>query len=514
MKPVVTIVFAWIGETDLRCAGVRERRKHDIGDGPIAQAVLLRAFDRVELLCNDGFKREEMDAYVAWLTPQIKSAVRAEHVHLDNPTHHAEVHRAVVDRIERVMKEFEGQPQPRLVFHISPGTPAMHAVWLLLAKSRFGAELIQTSSQNGLETVEVPFEIDAVFIPDYFRRHDEQLAELSAGTSPATAAFDDIKHESRVMKDVIRRAALLAIRSASVLLLGESGTGKELFATAIHNTSPRSGKPLKIVNCGAIPEALVESELFGHKKGAFTGADRDKIGLFEAANGGTVFLDEVGDLPMLAQVKLLRVVQEGVVQAIGDEGKPRKVDVRIIAATHKDLASATAGGRFREDLFYRLAVGVLHLPALRERGAADLNLLIEHLLREVNKKSKAETGGQDKILSLGARKVLRDHPWPGNVRELVNTLTRAVIFAAGTEIKESDAREALLAVPKRTAEDLLGRPIGDGVDLPEMIEQLKKHYIQRALEEAHGNKTKAAKLVGLDHYQTLTNWMKAGGTRT
>jgi transcriptional regulator with PAS, ATPase and Fis domain len=387
----------------------------------------------------------------------------------------------------------------------------MHAVWLLLAKSRFGAELIQTSSQNGLETVEVPFEIDAVFIPDYFRRHDEQLAELSAGTSPPTAAFDDIKHQSRVMNDVIRRASLLAIRSAAVLLLGESGTGKELFATAIHNASPRRAKPLKTVNCGAIPDALVESELFGHRKGAFTGADRDKIGLFEAAHGGTVFLDEVGDLPMVAQVKLLRVLQEGVVQAIGDEGKPRKVDVRIIAATHKDLAAETAAGLFREDLFYRLAVGVLRLPAVRERGAGDLNLLIDHLLGEVNRKARAETGGQDKKLSPGARRVLRQHAWPGNVRELVNTLTRAVIFTTGTEIKESDARDALLAVPRRTRDDLLGRPIADGVDLPAMIDVLKRHYVQRALDEAHGNKTKAAKLVGLDNYQTLTNWMKAAG---
>ena len=510
MSAPTTILFAWVGDTDLRAAGARPGRG-DEGLGPVAQVLESRPFDRAELLFNDRYSVEEMETYLRWIRQRSGGAIRAERVHLDNVTRHAEIHEVVVERVDRVRREL-GSSEHHLAFHLSPGTPAMHAVWLLLAKSRYPAELVQASRELGVETVDVPFDIDAVFLPDHFRRHDKALIELAAGAAPSSAAFDAIKHRSSVMADVIERAGRLAPRSVPVLLLGESGTGKELFARAIHAASPRAAKSLLAVNCGALPEALAESELFGHRRGAFTGADKDKIGVFERGHGSTVFLDEVGELPLRVQVKLLRFLQEGEVQPLGSEENPRKVDVRIIAATHRDLTTLVAAGTFRDDLFYRLAVGVLHIPPLKNRGPADLNSVIDAVMADLNAKAHTEIGVDAKrVLSPGARKVLREHPWPGNVRELVNTLTRAVIFSRGTSLKEQDIRDALLPMPQHRGGDLLGRPVDDGVDLPALIDELKRHYLKRALDRTAGNKTQAARLLGLENHQTLTNWTVAVG---
>lgn len=510
MSAPTTILFSWVGDTDLRAAGVRPSRGEE-GKGPVAQVLDVRAFHRVELLFNDRYTVEEQEAYLRWLQPRVRGVLRAEQVHLDNVTRHAEIHDVVVERVERVLRELGGTER-RVSFHLSPGTPAMHAVWLLLAKSRYRAELVQSSRELGVEVVDVPFDIDAVFLPDHSRIHDRALVELAAGAAPTSAAFDAIKHRSVVMANVIERANRLAPRSVPVLLLGESGTGKELFARAIHAASPRASRGLIAVNCGALPEALAESELFGHRRGAFTGADKDKTGVLARGDGGTVFLDEVGELPLRVQVKLLRFLQEGEVQPLGSEDRPRKVDVRIIAATHRDLTALVSTGAFRDDLFYRLAVGVLHIPALKSRGPADLNIVIDHVMEELNAKALAEVGLQARCtLTPGARKVLREHPWPGNVRELVNTLTRTVIFSRSPSLKEADVREALLQMPERERHDLLGQPIDAGVDLPQLIHELKRHYLRRALEHTAGNKTQAARLLGLENHQTLTNWTAAVG---
>ena len=229
------------------------------------------------------------------------------------------------------------------------------------------------------------------------------------------------------MVHVIARARRVAPRSVPVLIQGESGTGKELLARAIHRASPRRDRSFLAVNCGAIPAELVESELFGHEKGAFTGADRARVGYFEAADGGSLFLDEVGELSMLAQVKFLRILQDGKVLAVGSRSH-RDVDVRIIAATNRSLAGEVAEGRFREDLFYRLAVADLKLPALREREG-DLGLLVERLLEQVNGEHANQPGFEPKKISPGARNLLMAHPWPGNVRELLNTLHRTALWS-------------------------------------------------------------------------------------
>jgi transcriptional regulator with PAS, ATPase and Fis domain len=278
-----------------------------------------------------------------------------------------------------------------------------------------------------------------------------------------------------------------------------------MLARAIHRASPRRDRPFIAVNSGAIPAELVESELFGHEKGAFTDAKQPRKGYFEAADGGTLFLDELGELPGPAQVKLLRAVQEGEIVRLG-ANKPLVVDVRIVGATNRTLTEEIAAGRFREDLFYRLAVAVLKIPPLRER-TGDLGPLVEHLLHHVNEEAASEPGFKEKKLSVGARNLLVAHPWPGNVRELLNTLRRAAIWSDGMVISSEDVREALLpaAIPAR--QDLLGRPLGGGFNLAELLKEVARHYLRRGMDEAQGNKTKAAELVGLPSYQTLTNWL-------
>jgi transcriptional regulator with PAS, ATPase and Fis domain len=249
--------------------------------------------------------------------------------------------------------------------------------------------------------------------------------------------------------------------------------------------------------------------LFGHEKGAFTGADRLRKGHFESAHGGTLFLDEIGELPLSAQVKLLRVLQEGEVTRVGSS-KPIKIDVRIIAATNRGLVSEIIVGRFREDLFYRLAVAILRLPPLRDRQG-DLSLLIDHLLTTINEESKNEPGYKHKKLSASARNLLLQHNWPGNVRELYNTILRAAIWADNATIDSVDIRQALLPAVNSDTANILNRPLSDGIRLPEILETVARHYLERALHEAHGNKSKAAELIGLSSYQTFTNWLKKYG---
>jgi transcriptional regulator with PAS, ATPase and Fis domain len=408
------------------------------------------------------------------------------------------------------MREFREQPQ--LTFHLSPGTPAMAAIWVILGKTRYRAELIQSSRQKGVETASVPFDISLSpeFVTDVLRIPDKQLEKLSAGTANDSSQFGDIIYRGPVMQRLIGLAKKAAPRSVGILIEGESGTGKELLARAIHNASTRKDKEFQVVNCGAIPSELVESELFGHVKGSFTGATKDHVGYFEAAHRGTLFLDEIGELPLPAQVKLLRALQEGEIRRIGDT-TTKKVDVRIIAATNRDLNAEVAAGRFREDLFYRLAVLVLKAPALRERSG-DLDPLIDGLLKRINDQSEQakEPGFKRKNISSDARKFLTQYSWPGNIRELENTLLRAAVWSDGEIISSDDIKEALRSAPQTRSTDdaILNRPLDQGIDLTKLIETVGKHYLRRAMQAAHGNKRKAAALLGLPSYQTLTNWLR------
>ena len=498
------ILVSWIGNADLR--GPEENES--IGVGPLAQALDARAFDEVHLLTNHP--QDAVRPYLRWLERYACDAKL--HIHreaLSGPTEFGEIYQAAVRTCERACGEGTTQDMG-LVFHLSPGTPAMAAVWIILAKTRFPAELIESSQRHGVRTASVPLDISADFLPDLLRRPDRELERLSAGLPPEAPEFDEIIHRGRAMKRVILRARRAAPRSVPVLIEGETGTGKELLARAIHGASLRRNGPFIAVNCGALPPELVESELFGHEKGAFTGATAQRAGHFGEAHGGTLFLDEVGELPKAAQVKLLRALQEGEILSVGSS-RPREVDVRVIAATNRALAGEVEGGQFREDLFHRLAVAVLRLPPLRERRE-DLSLLVTRLLEQVNREGEEQPGFVHKKLSAGARNLLLAHPWPGNIRELQNTLRRAAIWSSDATLTAEDTREALLpASESGGAAQILGRPLGEALDLPALLATVARHYLGRALDETRGNKTEAAKLVGLPSYQTFTNWIKRYG---
>jgi transcriptional regulator with PAS, ATPase and Fis domain len=491
------ILLAWIGKTDLRAP----KEEALVGVGPIAQALAARSFDASYLLTD--YPDSEVRPFARWLKHKSPAALHILNEPLSGPTNFGEIYEAARRACLEVLKGAGDGAE--LTFHLSPGTPAMAAVWVILAKTRFSAELIESSREHGVRTASVPFDISADFIPDLLRERDELLRKGSAGEPPDTPEFTDIIRRSRVMERLVQRARRVAPRNVPVLIEGESGTGKEMLARAIHRASPRRDRPFVPVNCGAIPGELVESELFGHEKGAFTGANEQRKGYFEAAHGGTLFLDELGELPAQAQVKLLRAIQEGEVVRLGAT-KRVEVDVRLIAATNRTLTQEISDGRFREDLFYRLAVAVLNIPPLRER-TGDIALLTDRLLQHVNRETAMEPGYQEKKLSAGAKNLLMGHPWPGNVRELLNTLRRAAIWSDGATISAEDLREALLPTTARVGRDVLQRPLGGGFNLHELLKEVIQTYLHRAMDEAGGNKTKAAELVGLSNYQTLTNWL-------
>ena len=489
-----SILISWIGHADLKAS-----QEDADGIGPVAKAVEDGTFDAAFLLTTYG---DEAKRYFDWLEGRASGiSLHLLHERLTSPTAFGEVYPAAVRACERARAA--GGPGAALTFHLSPGTPAMAAVWIILAKTRFPATIIESSKEHGVREVSVPFDISADFLADLLRQPDRDLERLSAGLPPQAPAFDDIVHRSAEMRRVILRARLVARERlpVPVLIEGESGTGKELMARAIHHSSPRREERFISVNCGAIPENLVESELFGHEKGAFTGAVKMRKGHFEEANRGTLFLDEIGELPLPAQTKLLRVLQEKEVQPVGSN-KPCPVDVRVIAATNRTLTEEVAGGRFREDLFYRLAVAVLKLPPFRERGG-DVGLVTDHLLGGINVEL-----AKDKSLSASARNLLTQHPWPGNVRELHNTLMRAAIWSAGDTITGDDLRGALLSAPGDRKRDVWDRPLGGGFSIEALLAEIKLHYLNRAMEEAGGIKTKAAGLLGLRSHQTLSNWQK------
>jgi len=306
--------------------------------------------------------------------------------------------------------------------------------------------------------------------------------------------FGQMVGKSKPMKAVFELAEKVACYNTTVLINGESGTGKELIARAIHFHSTRSQAPLVPVNCGGIPENLLESELFGYKKGAFTGADGNKVGLFEEADGGTIFLDEIGELPMSLQVKLLRVLQEDEIRRVGDS-KTRRIDVRVVAATAKNLDEEIQKGNFREDLYYRLNVMPIRMPPLRERPE-DIPLLSQFFLRRYGK----ELNKGPLEIAPPSMALLVRYSWPGNVRELENSIERAVVLAEGNRLMPEDFPTNL--VHGREALSLEALP--DGFSLKSAQRAVEERLIVKALEETEGNRTHAAKLLEISYPSLLT----------
>ncbi|MCF7805985.1 MAG: sigma-54 dependent transcriptional regulator [Candidatus Marinimicrobia bacterium] len=296
--------------------------------------------------------------------------------------------------------------------------------------------------------------------------------------------FENLVGESKAMEEVFKTAEKVALSDAPVLVLGETGTGKEELAKAIHHNGYRSEEPFVPVNCGSIPENLIESELFGHEKGAFTGADRRHIGSFEQANGGTVFLDEIAELPLQVQVKLLRVLQEHQIQRVGGE-QIIDLDIRIIAATNQDLREMVENGTFREDLYYRLNVVSITMPPLRNRNG-DIDMLAEHFLIELSE-------GQQVRLSDEVYELFHRYPFPGNVRELRNAIQRALVMNDGEEIQVDDLPSHIRNQQDDTSDKQL--------DLHNMtLEEIERSAIMQALEQTGGNQTQAAKRLGIPRH--------------
>ncbi len=306
------------------------------------------------------------------------------------------------------------------------------------------------------------------------------------------ARFEQMVGRSPAIRGVYRTIEKAAGFDTTVLIQGESGTGKELVARALHARSPRSSSPFVAVNCGAIPESLIESELFGHQRGAFTDASSDKPGLFEQAHHGTLFLDEIGELPLGTQVKLLRVLQEGTLRRLG-ETRDRKVDVRVVAATVRDLNEEVAEGRFREDLFYRLNVLPLAVPPLRERRE-DLPLLVDHFVEHYG----ARLGTRIRGLDAKAQKLVLGYHWPGNVRELANVIERAMVLAESDVLGEQD-------LPERLREpDPIQAVLATGeLSIKKTTRYIEETLIRKALERTGGNRTQASRLLEISHRALL-----------
>jgi len=359
---------------------------------------------------------------------------------------------------------------------------------------------VEAMKLGAYDYISKPFKSDELFLTlrkaeerDSLKRENLNLKE-QIDTINENYNFANMVAKSKKMLAVFQLAVKVAQYSTTVLITGESGTGKELVAKGIHFKSPRSKMPFIPVNCGGIPENLLESELFGFKKGAFTGADRNKKGLFEEADQGTIFLDEIGELTPALQVKLLRVLQENEIRPIGGT-KTKQIDVRVIAATAKDLEMEIQNNLFREDLFYRLNVLPIRLPPLRNR-TDDIPLLCGHFLQKFIKKLNKEIHG----ISPGSIAMLLKHQWPGNVRELENVMERAVVLS-----------EKKIILPENLPSQLGSRPgfarmddFFEGFSLKQAQRMIEKRLITRALESTGGNRTKAVQLLEISHPSLLS----------
>lgn len=373
----------------------------------------------------------------------------------------------------------------------------------IIMMTAFGtvASAVEAMKRGAFDYLTKPLDKDVVLLT--VKRAIERVELLRKNQELQQALYDRFRVEgiighSRVMEDVINVIKKVSGSPVTVLILGESGTGKELIARAIHYSSRRSTKPFTAINCAAIPESLLESELFGYEPGAFTGATSRKIGLFEATNGGTIFLDEVGDLPAITQSKILRVLQEKEIRRLGGR-EAIKVDVRIIAATNKDIEKEMRAGRFREDLYYRLKVITIALPPLRERKE-DIVELVGHFIKRYN----TEFGKRIKGMSDPAMKAIIEYHWPGNIRQLESVIERAVLMCDSDTITLNDIKSELRLPQQRGIFD---------IDIPDdgiNFEDLEKELLKKAMNKANNVAAKAARLLGMSYKTFWYRWEKFG----
>ena len=519
MSKTKRILVSWIGHADLRAMlpSLEEKQREKlltelcinsqspkISNGPIKTLLECEVFDEIHLLSN----------YPNWIDKCYKKwvghAVQIHDVTVENPTDY----QSVFNETNRSLIEIIAGRSIELSLFLSPGTPTMTAVLVLLGKTMYPAAFWQTHDGRAWKT-EIPFDLTVDLIPEVLRNADSTFHHLISLSPQEIEGFERIIGSSKEIRLAVGRAKRAAIRDVSVLLLGESGTGKELFAHAIHNASRRKGKPFEAINCAAIPEDLFESELFGHKKGAFTNAVDNFDGAFKRVDGGTLFLDEVGECPPAIQVKLLRVLQPPPDKgSCYREFRPiggkivETSNVRVIAATNRDLIREVTEGRFREDLYYRLAPIVVKLPPLRTRKS-DIIPIAEAILERINIDFKQEEPGYEyKKISANTKSFVKNHLWPGNVRQLANVLLQAAIMSEKAVLDPPDFIAAVADVPSLNIDNDSGVSLGEGVSLENLINELKIKYLRKAMREAGGNKAKAAELLGYENYQRLDAQLK------
>jgi DNA-binding NtrC family response regulator len=459
--------------------------------GPILSLLSARSFHRVCLFSTPGTERVTVQTREAISILHSATTVHVLDVALDDPTDYGAILRGLREHICTIQEQ--SPSETRFYVAVASGTPQMHACWVLLAAAgeipatilhvrppRFVTKDRSLVTEVDLSSPEFPI----------VRAHVASGMDLNGGPKDleAVVAQIGIVGDHPRMRQVVEMGAMLAPSNAPVLVLGETGTGKELFARLIHRLSGRHTGRFVTVNCAAVPEGLTESVLFGHKKGAFTGAISDQLGKFDLADKGTLFLDEIGDLPLASQAKLLRVLQDSIIEPLGGN-KPHEVDIRVIVATNRDLRKQIREGKFREDLYYRLSVGEVVLPPLRDRRS-DIPKLALHILDGINASLR-----RPKRLSSEAMARLQGHDWPGNVRDLENVLERSTRLSRNELLAADD----LLIGEPVTRSDLLNslpHP-HEGFSMEEFLGSARKQLILRAMEASRGNQSEAARLLGI-----------------
>jgi transcriptional regulator with GAF, ATPase, and Fis domain len=422
--------------------------------------------------------------------PNLKASFQI--LELDDPTDYGAIFEALSRAMEKIRATHSGW---ELFISITSGTPQMHATWLALVGSgRIEARVLNVrparfvSLKSPLITEispipRMPALTERTYEIERAGGNGDSIMDLKAARSVGMVG-DDL-----TFAQVVQRAATLAPTSLPVLIAGETGTGKELIARYVHQLSGRPKDIFVPLNCAAIPKELFESTLFGHKKGSFTGATEDRKGKFELANRGTLFLDELGEMPIEMQPKLLRVLQDGIVEPVG-ESRGRKVDVRVIAATNVNIEEAVVNGKFRSDLYYRLKVGVCRLPALRERRS-DIHKLAFFVIERINASLR-----KSKRFTPAALEWLQSRTWKGNIRELENTIESAAVFSPADVIDVEHLKTAYGDIEDPAPATHLPEP-HEGFALKDFLQDCRQELIARALKLADGNQTKAAALLGL-----------------
>jgi len=461
-------------------------------DGPtlqlLADPLYAGKFDKVFLFYTPDAKNKLNELRAEMSARGLTPALTGVEVALSNPTDYAEIYQEIGSHVDDLMKRFPETKHAYFV-HVSPGTPQMQTIWFILVKSgRLPATMLQTvrpedrGSRQSEGVVTVGLDIDR--FPRIVRL-EEQVQELQEQLGIAET-FGEMFGRSQKAQQLFKRLRRAAEDGrCTVLLLGESGTGKELAARGIHRLGPRKDAPLLVFDCASVPATMIESELFGHAKGAFTGAVKDRKGLVEEAHKGTLFLDEIGDMPLELQTRLLRVIDAGEFRRVG-ENKTRKVDVRIVAATARDLTGMVREGKFRKDLFHRLNVFPIELPPLRERRE-DIPVLFDRFLEQFSRDRALE---KPKI-GKNVMELIVQHDWPGNVRELQNLAERVVVEAP--EHISADWMAEQLELP-----NAVSPPTFDAGTTT--LDEIERTVIDKRLKRFGGNKTRAARSLGIDRH--------------